>query len=85
MSPSRTIRAVARVVERGVRRHALAGLFFILTFRNRKAKEDLGHAPNLRHKYRNRGITLSEVRDELAGDAPFAGIASDGQPFGDGC
>ena len=59
-------------------------LLFILTFRNRKAKEKLGHAPNLRPNYRDRGITLAEMRDELEKDAPFAGTASDGLPFGDG-
>lgn len=59
-------------------------LLFILTFRNRKAKESLGHAPNLRPGYRNRGITLAEMRRELDTDEPFAGIASDGKAFGDG-
>ena len=59
-------------------------LLFILTFRNRKAKESLGHAPNLRPGYRNRGITLAEMRRELDKDEPFAGIASDGKAFGDG-
>lgn len=59
-------------------------LLLALTFRNRKATEPLGHAPNLRPMYRDRGITLAEMRSELLGDAPFAGIASDGQPFGDG-
>ena len=43
-----------------------------------------GHAPNLRPAYRNRGITLGEMRTELASEAPFAGVASDGRPYGDG-
>jgi hypothetical protein len=60
-------------------------LLFILTFRNRKAKKELGHLPNLRPAYRNRGITLAEMREELEKEAPFAGVAaSDGLPFGDG-
>ena len=59
-------------------------LLFILTFRNRKAKQELGHAPNLRPGYRNRGITLKEMRAELKTDAPFAGKANDGAAFGDG-
>ena len=59
-------------------------LLFILTFRNLKAREELGHAPNLRPGYRWRGITLREMREELAGDAPFMGLASDGRAFGDG-
>lgn len=59
-------------------------LLFILTFRNLKAKQKLGHAPNLRPGYRHRGITLAEMRAELDGDAPFAGLATDGQPYGDG-
>jgi len=59
-------------------------LLFVLTFRNRKAKGELGHLPNLRPAYRNRGITLGEMRDELRGPAPFAGAASDGNAYGDG-
>lgn len=59
-------------------------LLFILTFRNRKAKAQLGHAPNLRHGYRERGITLCDMQAELAGDDPFAGEARDGQPYGNG-
>lgn len=59
-------------------------LIFILTFRDRRAREELGHAPNLRPDYRHRGITLGEMRRELASDAPFAGVASDGREFGDG-
>jgi len=59
-------------------------LLFILTFRNRKAKGVLGHVPNLRPGYRDRGITLGEMRIELDGPEPFAGDASDGKPFGDG-
>ena len=60
-------------------------LLFVLTFRNRKAKKPLAHAPNLRPFYRDRGITLAEMRQELAGDAPFAGVtACDGLAFGDG-
>ena len=60
-------------------------LLFILTFRNRKAKKELEHLPNLRPAYRNRGITLAEMREELEKEAPFAGVAaSDGLPFGDG-
>lgn len=59
-------------------------LLFILTFRNLKAREKLGHAPNLRPNYRGRGITLMEMRKELASEAPFAGLASDGRAFGDG-
>ena len=59
-------------------------LLFILTFRNRKAKADLGHAPNLRYGYRDRGITLGDMQAELAGDEPFAGEARDGEPYGDG-
>ena len=60
-------------------------LLFILTFRNRKAMAELGHAPNLRPAYRNRGITLDDVHRELASEAPFAGVhAADGRPFGDG-
>ena len=60
-------------------------LLFILTFRNRKARLALGHEPNLRPGYRNRGITLADMRRELASDEPFAGIhQGDGDPFGDG-
>jgi len=59
-------------------------LLLILTFRNRRAKRALAHAPNLRPAYRNRRITLADMRRELATDAPFAGHHSDGQPFGDG-
>ena len=60
-------------------------LLFILTFRNRKARLALGHEPNLRPGYRNRGITLADMRRELASDEPFAGIhQGDGEPFGDG-
>lgn len=59
-------------------------LLLAITFRYRKATEPLGHAPNLRPVYRDRGITLAEMRSELLSDAPFAGVASDGQPFGDG-
>lgn len=59
-------------------------LLFILTFRNPAAKKDLGHAPNLRPGYRNRGITLAEMRAELEKEAPFAGVARDGREFGDG-
>jgi hypothetical protein len=59
-------------------------LLLILTFRNRRAKRALAHAPNLRPAYRNRRITLADMRRELATDAPFAGHHSDGRPFGDG-
>lgn len=59
-------------------------LLFILTFRNVKAKEDLGHLPNLRLGYRDRGITLADMQAELNSDDPFAGDARDGLPFGDG-
>ena len=59
-------------------------LLLALTFRNRAAKQELGHAPNLRPAYRNRGISLGEMRSEFAKEAPFAGLASDGKPFGDG-
>ena len=59
-------------------------LLFILTFRNTKALGALGHAPNLRPSYRHRGITLEEMRKELNGPEPFAGVAGDGLPFGDG-
>jgi len=60
-------------------------LLFILTFRNRKAKEALGHLPNLRPHYRDRGITLEDMRTELAGDNPFGGVhQGDGLLFGDG-
>ncbi|KAL1499606.1 hypothetical protein AB1Y20_011805 [Prymnesium parvum] len=59
-------------------------LLLALTFRNLKAREALGHAPNLRPGYRHRGITLAEVQAELGSDAPFAGVASDGKPYGDG-
>jgi hypothetical protein len=60
-------------------------LLFVLTFRNRKAKKDLGHLPNLRPHYRDRGITLAEMRSQLADEsAPFAGEASDGFAYGDG-
>lgn len=58
--------------------------YLALTFRNRKAVEALGHAPNLRPGYRHRGISLQEVQDELLTEAPFSGIASDGLPYGDG-
>ena len=60
-------------------------LLFILPFRNRKARLALGHEPNLRPGYRNRGITLADMRRELASDEPFAGIhQGDGDPVGDG-
>jgi hypothetical protein len=60
-------------------------LLYILTFRNLKAKENLGHLPNLRFGYRDRGITLADMQAELSGDDPFAGIhARDELPFGDG-
>jgi len=60
-------------------------LLFILTFRNLRAREQLGHAPNLRFGYRNRAITLDDMRKELLADEPFAGIhAGDGRAFGDG-
>ena len=59
-------------------------LILALTFRNRKATQELGHAPNLRPNYRDRGITLSEMQGELLTDAPFAGLAGDGDPYGDG-
>ena len=60
-------------------------LLFVLTFRNPKAMQELVHAPNLRPAYRNRRITLADMRRELESDAPFAGIhAGDGRPFGDG-
>ena len=60
-------------------------LLFILTFRNRRAKEDLGHQPNLRPYYRDRGITLDDMQVELAGEGAFAGTyAGDGLPFGNG-
>ena len=64
-------------------------LIFILTFRNLKAKKELGHAPNLRPFYRKEGgmagrWTLKELHRELASDEPFAGVASDDLPFGDG-
>lgn len=60
-------------------------LLFILTFRNCKAKEALGHLPNLRPHYRDRGITLEDMRTELAGDNPFGGVhQGDGLLFGDG-
>ena len=54
-------------------------LLFVLTFRNRKAREPLEHAPNLRPFYRDRGITIADLRAELASDAPFAGLARDEQ------
>ena len=53
-------------------------------FRNRKAREPLEHAPNLRPFYRDRGITIADLRAELASDAPFAGLARDEQPYGNG-
>ena len=63
-------------------------LIFALTFRNRKAKEPLEHAPNLRPGYRNRGITLEELRGELGNPepdyVPFAGLCGDDAPYGDG-
>ena len=63
-------------------------LLFALTFRNLKAGEPLEHAPNLRPGYRNRGISLAELRGELGnpepGYAPFAGLCSDAAPYGDG-
>ena len=60
-------------------------LLFILTFRNRKAKSELGHLPNLRFGYRDRGISLEDIQAELAGSDPFAGVnMHDGKPFGDG-
>ena len=59
-------------------------LILALTFRNRKATQELGHAPNLRPNYRDRGITLSDLQGELLTDAPFAGLAGDGDPYGDG-
>lgn len=60
-------------------------LLFVLTFRNRRGKQPLSHAPNLRPAYRNRGITLEDMRNELAGDNPFGGVhLRDGRPFGDG-
>ena len=60
-------------------------LLFILTFRNRKGKKALGHAPNLRPHYRDRGITLNDMREQLAMDHPFGGAnPRDGRVFGDG-
>ena len=59
-------------------------LLFALTFRNLKATEPLEHAPNLRPAYRNRGISLTEMRAELVGEAPFAGVCRDGREYGDG-
>ena len=59
-------------------------LLFALTFRNLKAIEPLEHAPNLRLAYRNRGISLNEMRAELVGEAPFAGVCRDGREYGDG-
>lgn len=59
-------------------------LLFALTFRNLKAAEPLEHAPNLRPAYRNRGISLTEMRAELVGEAPFAGVCRDGREYGDG-
>ena len=73
-------RGIAIFEEKGVRKASDSR-------RARQAKgatEELGHAPNLRPMYRDRGITLAEMRSELLSDAPFAGVASDGQPFGDG-
>ena len=51
---------------------------------NRKATEPLEHAPNLRPAYRNRGISLTEMRAELVREAPFAGVCRDGREYGDG-
>ena len=60
-------------------------LLLILTFRNRKAKQELGHLPNLRPHYRDRGITLDDMRRELDKDTPFGGVHErDGCAFGDG-
>lgn len=64
-------------------------LLFILTFRNPKATAELGHLPNLRLAYRDRGptqglMTLADMQRELAGDDPFAGDHRDGKPYGDG-
>ena len=59
-------------------------LLLVLTFRNPRAKKELGHASNVRPGYRHRGITLAEMRAELASEEPFAGLASDGREFGDG-
>lgn len=60
-------------------------LLFILTFRNRKGKSELGHLPNLRFGYRDRRITLEDMQAELAGDDPFAGEHKhDGKAFGNG-
>ena len=55
-----------------------------LAFRNPKAAEPLEYAPNLRPAYRNRGISLTEMRAELVREAPFAGVCRDGREYGDG-
>ena len=57
----------------------------MLTFRNLKGKKPLGHLPNLRPGYRDRGITLADMRRELETDDPFAGVNKrDGALFGTG-
>ena len=60
-------------------------LLFVLTFRNLKGKKPLGHLPNLRPGYRDRGITLADMRKELETSDPFAGVNKrDGTLFGTG-
>jgi len=60
-------------------------LILELTFRNMRAREPLGHPGIMRHKYKNRGITLADMRRELSSNNPFAGnYEGDGRPFGSG-